>query len=42
MVSVYVLVCPLHTIINEISAQIVASLHTDLIAEYLNFSLNFG
>jgi ferredoxin-like protein FixX len=40
MASVAVLVYPLNTIFNEISAQIVANLYIDLIAEYLKFSLN--
>jgi hypothetical protein len=42
MVSLAVLVYILHTILNEISAQIVANLYTDLIADYLKFSLNSG
>jgi hypothetical protein len=42
MASVAVLVYPLHTVFNEMSAQIVANLYIHLISEYLKFSLNSG
>jgi hypothetical protein len=42
MASVAVLFYPLYTVFNEISAQIVATLYTDLITDYLKFSLNSG
>jgi hypothetical protein len=42
MASAAVLVYPLHTIFNEISAQIIANLYTDLITACLMFFLNSG